>query len=1547
MASIRVPQALAVLEIECRDGAAPSIRCRVSRGGLHCWIHTLTSEQTPPFGPDGVPATELREQVLRYASSFVNEPSLCKKELDLSGEGVPRSLGVMLGDPCAAVAARASAICDDRDLYDPWCAATTVNEEDDSYLALVRLRREGEPGKTVDPDALASEAQGTQYALYFAASSATEELHRLGTVASPGGARVSAEALSPGGEVLAVADYTGRLAALPLPLRRWRVDTVGEMEGEADMHGLTGVKGLVGLDGQLVAVAHATCVRVRNSRHDLAATWGTANAVASAMSFRGGKSLSSAVRSGSSGAEAVKGSQQRGTSFNGSLHGQSAAIEVEELVSLRGPGPAGASQSSTAGEGKERGHTESPISSELDQVEEMKQGLDTRRPQYHRCVVDGVISCLAASQDCKLVAYGLSRGRVRVIDAYNGINTGSFMLFRTAQGSEGVRKGQPKCLPAPVSALSFSPRLSPHTGDGTQNPSLLLAACGEGEHVIWIARWIEKEGTFWDMAVEDAAGATRIHAPAVQGNVLGVAWRPGHFEGKAAGEGKQKSTRWFARVKPMQCTAQDSSDAVLAVVQRRGAVVFQRRGTHWVKAGTACLRAESTSAEAQLSTRGSTAKPGNTKSYRGAAAVVKKSIGQAHVLMRSWREVSLGASPRRMRVGHPADAGMADNVTGDYNDADIAYAVEGDDTTCNMCWCGPDLFASVTCQSVTVWQWTSAEVECVGRNELPHLTDSTARRTLPLPCAYNPGIHCLVVADRECDCVRLYRWQTRDKAAQRWCALWEVQAIPNLGVPPNAPCEVISASESEVAMAWGREDGRVSRLRLGSVGTAPQLWARHLQQAADREQVTVCPPFAGPLMTGEDSARRGPLHLLGRGAATYREARELIALMPEDTGSTLAPDGESGRSALYFQAQAHDKGGLDLQTRLRVLGPALPRTPPHAQRQAVEDLAALLRSRTAVPLDAVSAEDLDNWLLVDVQTRSMYMPQGYRAADGIMPRLPLFPRDRNAQVARVVRVQLLAGRGTSRGSLLSALIARGDDRLFASKAVRGLVAFKWHQFAKAAVLQETSVFVACAITFQVLVWLATRSVNPDTPDSAVESIARGMGLDPELTAQNLCLALGLCATFVAFLTSAPGGSTDLNPRMPDGLRGSVEPWFTHASTLGSGGPSLPRGNGTMDVEIEKGGEEGDEGGMPVRSAGLYQARQFIGVRLTKALNAMWTGTSEAEQRLFPNPNTTVLAASSLVAFLATLSVLVAGSVPHMAYSLSVVTGCISLLIALFRRDVGGVCVQTGVTLCGALLVTDARVAVVWASLGGCVSCTLYLLALQLQEARHTGIIEHVGGSAWNVLDMVWVGGVFASLTLFAINHPTTRVVASMTSLSLCAKMLYYLRAYKGTGALIRLVGQTTWRLRYFMAVVGTLLVGFASAAFILLEDRALRWPREPEDVSTFSSPLRSLISMWRMMLGDFVDVTFEASSNHSIGMSAMLVFVIFTFLVTIVILNLLIAILSEAFSELQERAEEAMRHERAQLVVRIERTLQRDTFGCDWLFLSTGSDFDDAHPLHT
>jgi Ion transport protein len=140
---------------------------------------------------------------------------------------------------------------------------------------------------------------------------------------------------------------------------------------------------------------------------------------------------------------------------------------------------------------------------------------------------------------------------------------------------------------------------------------------------------------------------------------------------------------------------------------------------------------------------------------------------------------------------------------------------------------------------------------------------------------------------------------------------------------------------------------------------------------------------------------------------------------------------------------------------------------------------------------------------------------------------------------------------------------------------------------------------------------------------------------------------------------------------------------------------------------------------------------------------------------------------------------------------------------------------------------------------------------------------------------------------------------SLAIFFLWLKFFYFLRIFKPTSAFIRMITEIIKDMGIFSLIYLLANISIANALFVL--DGSLN--KNAVEVTTYDGYLGTMASVYLNGLGDFSTDNFKGHPNEEL---VWIYFFILTVLITLVLLNLLIAIMGDTFDRVQEMKDEAM-----------------------------------------
>ncbi|CDW78106.1 wd-40 repeat protein [Stylonychia lemnae] len=146
-------------------------------------------------------------------------------------------------------------------------------------------------------------------------------------------------------------------------------------------------------------------------------------------------------------------------------------------------------------------------------------------------------------------------------------------------------------------------------------------------------------------------------------------------------------------------------------------------------------------------------------------------------------------------------------------------------------------------------------------------------------------------------------------------------------------------------------------------------------------------------------------------------------------------------------------------------------------------------------------------------------------------------------------------------------------------------------------------------------------------------------------------------------------------------------------------------------------------------------------------------------------------------------------------------------------------------------------------------------------------------------------------------------IHAIASLLMWAKLLYFLRIFKQTGYLIRMLTEVISSMRVFLVVLCIVMIAFGEAF--------LRFSEMSGEDSFILNYADAFVYTLRLAIGDTQTDTFNNTVQPTL---LWILFSICLILTNVVMLNLLIAIISEAFEIINQNSEQANYQERARII---------------------------------
>jgi Ion transport protein len=189
--------------------------------------------------------------------------------------------------------------------------------------------------------------------------------------------------------------------------------------------------------------------------------------------------------------------------------------------------------------------------------------------------------------------------------------------------------------------------------------------------------------------------------------------------------------------------------------------------------------------------------------------------------------------------------------------------------------------------------------------------------------------------------------------------------------------------------------------------------------------------------------------------------------------------------------------------------------------------------------------------------------------------------------------------------------------------------------------------------------------------------------------------------------------------------------------------------------------------------------------------------------------------------------------------------------------------------------------------------------------------------AWNWMDITSYSLVYADVIVQRCsdhNHPAhskaANVINAIAAVLLWFKLLHYMRPYKATGVLVSMIFKILMKLIPFMAVLAITVIGFATAFYSVLNtDKASSNYNSALKYNTVGDALRASFSY---MLGSYELAVLDVGPSD---VMLSILWAVFSVIVSILLINLLIAIISYNFEKLYETSEHSYMMEKTKVVL--------------------------------
>ena len=229
--------------------------------------------------------------------------------------------------------------------------------------------------------------------------------------------------------------------------------------------------------------------------------------------------------------------------------------------------------------------------------------------------------------------------------------------------------------------------------------------------------------------------------------------------------------------------------------------------------------------------------------------------------------------------------------------------------------------------------------------------------------------------------------------------------------------------------------------------------------------------------------------------------------------------------------------------------------------------------------------------------------------------------------------------------------------------------------------------------------------------------------------------------------------------------------------------------------------------------------------------------------------------------------------------------------------------------------TDAQAAFGFVGITGCYG--VWVLGNEVVQMVTSSNAEGIGsyfGDPFNSLDLL--RGVFlvATTGLFFSGRPEYIDFLSLMTFAQYLGSFYFLQPWSQIGTLIRMIIAIVWDIKYILLILLITLCGFANALLVLF-----RFTETIASGSGFDNvPMALLTSYKILMLNTFEDNEFIAGP-YTVQIA--LLFVVVTLIGPVVLLNLMIARMSDSYERIQDESEREGRRLKAKIILGFENAM--------------------------
>ena len=190
---------------------------------------------------------------------------------------------------------------------------------------------------------------------------------------------------------------------------------------------------------------------------------------------------------------------------------------------------------------------------------------------------------------------------------------------------------------------------------------------------------------------------------------------------------------------------------------------------------------------------------------------------------------------------------------------------------------------------------------------------------------------------------------------------------------------------------------------------------------------------------------------------------------------------------------------------------------------------------------------------------------------------------------------------------------------------------------------------------------------------------------------------------------------------------------------------------------------------------------------------------------------------------------------------------------------------------------------------------------------------------WNILDIIVIYTNITACILRLIYMNDTLfidILLCISSITGYFNILYYLRAFESTGPLVSMILRISTDMKYLLIVVLLVALGFSQAFWIISnEDKLLPF-------GTFEN---SVLNSFVFMLGGYDPSAFIGTRLYKFALGLSCLYMI---IVSILLLNLLIALMGDSYSSVRGKGLAQWRLEQAQIITEMQGSMTEEERCC-------------------